>query len=74
MTVVDLHQHLWPEALLSALSARTEAPFLRGSTVVLGEGEFELDLREHELDRRLAALDRDGTELAIVSLQTTIGL
>ena len=74
MTVVDLHQHLWPEAFVSALSARTEPPFLRGSTVVLGEGEFDLDLREHELGRRLAALDRDGTELAVVSLQTTIGL
>ncbi len=74
MPTVDLHQHLWPEAFISALSARTAAPFLRGSTVVLGEGEFELDLREHELDRRLAALDRDGTELAVVSLQTTIGL
>ncbi len=74
MPVVDIHQHLWPEAFISALSARTEPPFLRGSTVVLGEGEFGLDLREHELDRRLAALDRDGTELAVVSLQTTIGL
>jgi 6-methylsalicylate decarboxylase len=74
MTTVDLHQHLWPEGFISVLSARTAAPFLRGSTVMLGEGEFELDLREHELDRRLAALDRDGTELAVVSLQTTLGL
>ena len=74
MTVVDLHQHLWPERFVSALSARASPPFLRGSTVVLDEGEFELDLREHALERRLAVLDRDGTELAVVSLQTTIGL
>jgi 6-methylsalicylate decarboxylase len=74
MPVVDLHQHLWPEAFVSALSGRTAVPYLRGSEVVLIEGEFELDLREHELERRLGALDRDGTELAVVQLQTTIGL
>lgn len=74
MPVVDLHQHLWPEGFVAALAGRTAVPCLRGSTVLLVEGEFELDLREHELDRRLAALDRDGTELAVVSLQTTLGL
>jgi hypothetical protein len=72
--VVDLHQHLWPEAFISALAGRATVPYLRGSTVQLSEGGFELDLREHELERRLAALDRDGTELAVVSLQTTVGL
>jgi predicted TIM-barrel fold metal-dependent hydrolase len=72
--VVDLHQHLWPEGFISALAGRTTVPYLRGSTVQLSEGEFELDLREHELERRIAALDRDGTELAVVSLQTTVGL
>jgi 6-methylsalicylate decarboxylase len=72
--VVDLHQHLWPEGFVSALAGRASAPRLRGSTLLLAEGEFEVDLREHGLERRLAVLDRDGTELAVVSLQTTLGL
>jgi 6-methylsalicylate decarboxylase len=74
VAVVDLHQHLWPEGFISALAVRTAVPYLRGSTVQLIEGEFDLDLREHGLERRLAVLDRDGTELAVVSLQTTLGL
>ncbi len=74
MPLVDIHQHLWPQSFIAALEGRTVPPFLRGSTVILGEGAFELDLREHELGRRLEALDREGTELAVVSLQPTVGL
>lgn len=74
MPAVDVHQHLWPEGFVAALARRREAPRLRGSRLVLAEGEFELDLREHELDNRLAVLDRDATELAVVSLQPTLGL
>jgi 6-methylsalicylate decarboxylase len=73
MPVVDVHQHLWPEAFVSALAQRRDVPRLRGSTLELAEGAFELDLAEHDLDRRLAALERDGIEVAVVSLQPTIG-
>jgi predicted TIM-barrel fold metal-dependent hydrolase len=69
----DLHQHLWPEAFISALSRRSERPRLRGRMLELDEGTFETELDEHRPERRLALLDRDGIEVAVVSLQPTLG-
>lgn len=74
MPTIDVHQHLWPESFLSALAARKDRPRLRGSILQLVEGDYPVDLAEHELSRRLAALDRDGTEIALVSLQPTCGI
>jgi hypothetical protein len=68
----DLHQHLWPEEVVEALTARTAPPRLDGSTLELGEGAFELDLDAHVLERRLAQLDGDGIDVALVSLQPTL--
>jgi hypothetical protein len=70
----DLHQHLWPEQLFSALSRRTERPRLRGRVLELPtEGEFEIDLDDHRLETRLAALDRAEIDVAVVSLPPTLG-
>jgi 6-methylsalicylate decarboxylase len=69
----DVHQHLWPEAFLSALSRRSDPPRLRGRTLELAEGVYEVDPAAHEVPRRLALLDRDGIDVAVVSLQTTLG-
>lgn len=69
----DLHQHLWPEAFISALSRRSEPPRLHGRTLELAEGGYEFDPAVHELEGRLALLDRDGIDVAVVSLQTTLG-
>jgi 6-methylsalicylate decarboxylase len=71
---VDVHQHLWPEGFIAALARRTQAPRLLGSTLELAEGTFDLDLADHELDRRLAALERAELDIAVVSLQPTLGL
>jgi hypothetical protein len=72
---VDVHQHLWPEALIRALEARRDPPRLRGTRLELPvEGTFEVDLGEHELDSRLALLDRAGIDTAIVSCPPTLGL
>jgi 6-methylsalicylate decarboxylase len=68
----DVHQHLWPEAFISALGARNDLPRLRGNTLELEEGSFELDLGEHDLDRRLALLDRHDIDIAVISLQPTV--
>lgn len=73
MPSFDLHQHLWPEGFISALSRRSERPRLRGRMLELGEGDFETDLAEHRLEKRLALLDRDGIDIAVVSLQPTLG-
>ncbi|MBD0317151.1 MAG: amidohydrolase family protein [Thermoleophilia bacterium] len=73
MPSFDVHQHLLPEPLLRALRARRERPRLAGSRLQTGEGEFELDLRDHEVDRRLALLDRHEVDVALVSFPPTLG-
>jgi hypothetical protein len=69
----DVHQHLWPEQFVAALARRREAPRLEGSRLELREGSFETNLEEHDLDARLALLDRDEIDVAIVSLPPTMG-
>jgi predicted TIM-barrel fold metal-dependent hydrolase len=72
MTSFDVHQHLWPEQLIRALEARQDLPRLHGTVLELQEGSFETDLREHELDTRIALLDRYEIDVAVVSLQPTV--
>jgi 6-methylsalicylate decarboxylase len=73
MATYDLHQHLWPEPLIELLSGRRSAPFLRGTALTTTEGTFPFDPDAHRLDRRLAALDAAGIDVAVVSLQPTLG-
>lgn len=71
----DVHQHLWPEALVSALSRRREPPRIRRSILHLeGAPESDAHLGEHRLETRLRRLDADGTDIALLSLQPTLGL
>lgn len=71
----DVHQHLWPEQLIEVLVRRRSPPCLRNRKLELaGEGSFALDLSEHDLERRLRLLDRDEVEVALVSLQPTLGI
>ena len=74
MAVVDVHQHLWPPSFVDALSRRTAPPYLDGDTLQLAEGTYPAELRRHDLDVRLALLDRSGIDVAVVSLQPTLGL
>jgi 6-methylsalicylate decarboxylase len=69
----DVHEHLWPEQLVSALTRRSEPPRMRGSRLELREGIFEMDLSAHDLQTRLALLDREGIDVAVVSLGPTLG-
>jgi predicted TIM-barrel fold metal-dependent hydrolase len=70
---IDVHQHLWPEELISALSRRAAPPRLNGSLLELVDGAYDVDLDDHRLDRRLELLDRDGIDVAVISLQSTLG-
>jgi hypothetical protein len=70
----DLHQHLWPPPLVEALRARRTPPRLSGDMLELPSGSSPVDLRAHELDARLEALDRDGVDLALVSCPPTLEL
>ena len=74
MRSYDLHQHLLPEPLLSALSRRSSPPRLRGRRLETSEGEFDANLEAHELRRRIALLDREETDVAVFSLPATLGI
>jgi hypothetical protein len=75
MPTIDFHQHLWPEPVIELLARRDRPPRLRGSSLELaGELASEIDLRAHEPDVRLALLDRFEIDIAVVSLQPTLGL
>ncbi|HEX9599027.1 MAG TPA: amidohydrolase family protein [Gaiellaceae bacterium] len=75
MAAFDLHQHLWPEPLLSALARRRTPPRLHGNVLDLGgQGSFDVDLAAHDLQARLRDLDRDEIDVAIVSLAPTLGI
>jgi predicted TIM-barrel fold metal-dependent hydrolase len=69
----DVHQHFWPEPLIRALESRSEPPRLRGKQLDLEEGSFETDLAAHDLDTRIALLDRHEIDVAIVCFPPTIG-
>ena len=70
----DFHQHLWPPRLIRALEARDERPRLRGGTVQLPSGDWEMDFATHDLDARLAKLDRDEIDVAVISCPPTMEL
>jgi len=75
MPSYDVHQHLWPEPFVEALARRERPPRLRGALLELaGERASEVDLGAHDLDTRLQLLDRCEIDVAIVSLQPTLGL
>jgi predicted TIM-barrel fold metal-dependent hydrolase len=76
---VDIHQHLWPEPLLRALSRRREPPGLvrhrDGWTLrAPGEPEAPFDLADHDPDRRATLVDADGLHRALVVPSTPLGI
>jgi 6-methylsalicylate decarboxylase len=72
MPSFDVHQHLLPPELVAELRARREPPRLVGTSLELTEGTFSFDERDHDLRERIALLDRDGVDTAIVSLAPTM--
>jgi hypothetical protein len=72
--IYDLHRHLWPESLLDALRERTEVPRLDDWTLCLADGDYAIQPDGYGLERCLAELDRDGIDVALVSLPPTLGL
>jgi predicted TIM-barrel fold metal-dependent hydrolase len=71
---IDVHQHFWPDGLIRELRARRTPPLIRDRELTTTEGVFPFDPEEHDLDTRLAELDRHGIDVAIVSLQPTLGI
>jgi 6-methylsalicylate decarboxylase len=76
---IDIHQHLWPEQLLRALSRRSEPPLLArhrtGWTLsVPGEPQQPIDLTEHDPIGRAALVQADGLDLALIAPSTPLGI
>jgi 6-methylsalicylate decarboxylase len=72
MATYDVHQHLLPAALIEALRGRREPPRIVGGSLELAEGTFPFDERDHDLGERIALLDHDEIDVAIVSLAPTM--
>lgn len=73
-TAYDVHQHLWPPPLLAALRARSEPPCLRGDVLELPSGTWPVNLEAHDPDARVALLDRDEVDVALLSCPPTMEL
>ena len=70
---IDVHQHLWPAALVEALRRRSAPPLLRGWTLhTAGEAPYDVDPGAHDPAAR-AALDA-GTDHVLVSLSAPLGI
>jgi predicted TIM-barrel fold metal-dependent hydrolase len=71
----DVHQHLWPEALLEALRRRNLPPRLKGWTLELaGEPPYEVDPGDHDVDARAHLAGADGLDQVLVSLSSPLGI
>jgi hypothetical protein len=72
MTGTDFHQHLWGDGFRRALERRTEPPYLRADRLLLPHGgTFEVDPLAYAPEARLAELDEQGLDQAVVSLAPT---
>ncbi|HEY1538572.1 MAG TPA: amidohydrolase family protein [Solirubrobacteraceae bacterium] len=75
----DVHQHLWPQALVSALTWRREAPLLRrsGHDWILrlrDEPDCAFDPAAHDPEERARLLRRDGVDRALLAMSSPLGV
>jgi 6-methylsalicylate decarboxylase len=79
MIKIDIHQHLWTEPLVQALTERQELPFVRdehGLTVLYlaGERPYVIDLASDAPTRRAALVELDGLDRALLCLSSPLGI
>jgi hypothetical protein len=80
MLRVDVHQHLWPEALIDALARRSAPPRLRrsGAEWVLelaGEPPAAVDLAaQGDAGARVAQLERDELDAVVIAPSAPLGI
>jgi hypothetical protein len=73
MPTTDCHQHLWPEAFVSALARRTRPPRLVGAEIEFAPGiRSDLDMYCYPLEKLVETLDRDRIDRAIVTPSPTL--
>jgi predicted TIM-barrel fold metal-dependent hydrolase len=76
---VDIHQHLWPEPLLQAMSRRSEPPSLvrrrdGWRLRIDGEPDAPFDPADHDVGLRAALTQTDGIDRALVALSPPLGI
>jgi hypothetical protein len=76
---IDVHQHLWTEPLVRALTERTEFPFVRSEHGLMvlylaDERPYVIDLRGEHPEQRAALIDSDGLDRALVCLSSPLGI
>lgn len=76
---IDVHQHLWPEQVLTRLEGRCEGPSARWadgvwSIELAGEPAFAVDPAQHDPIRRSREVAADGLDGAIVALSSPVGI
>ena len=79
--IVDVHQHLWPDALLSRLSARSSGPRIerirpgeRWMLSLAGELPGPFDIGDHDPDVRAEIVARDGLDRALIVPPIAFGI
>lgn len=76
---IDIHQHIWTEPLVQALSERRELPFIRsenGLSVLFlaGERPYVIDRDGEAPTWRAELVRRDGIDRALVCLSSPLGI
>ena len=72
---VDIHQHVWPDALVRELRRRSQPPRLDGWTLLTsGEPPFAVDPADHDVGQRAAQAARDGVGRVIIGLSSPLGI
>jgi hypothetical protein len=79
VATVDVHQHLWPEALIAELTWRRTPPLLRrngrGWTLrLLDEPECGFDPADHDPRVRVDLLERDGLDRGLLAISSPLGV
>jgi hypothetical protein len=78
MSKIDVHQHLWSEPLVAALSRRRELPFVSEEAglhvlFLAGERPYVLELAGERRAARELLLDRDGLDGALLCPSLPLG-
>jgi 6-methylsalicylate decarboxylase len=77
---VDVHQHFWSAPLVAALERREELPLARrddGAGVVVraaGEVPARIDIARERPDLRVALLEHDGIDRALIALSSPLAI
>jgi 6-methylsalicylate decarboxylase len=72
---VDIHQHVWPAAMIEELRRRAQPPRLAGWTLfTTSERPFEVSADDHDVAKRAALATRDGLDLALIGISSPLGI